>query len=185
MFRRYLSVFLMLFLIAGITSCSENSTEPEQEDGALLLNVIPQGGETDIDPNSPITIEFSHSMGFGMEMYVALHEGDTTGPLVDGSWMWSENRITLTFQPDNPLKNETVYSLHLGGGMTDTEGGHMGFEEHGLNMGGHWVTQQMLGEYGSGMMGGMGNMMGPGWQHHNGSYGMVFTFTTASTISAI
>jgi len=50
-----------------------------------------------------------------------------------------------------------------------------------MSMGGHWVTQQMLGDWGGGMMGGMGSMMGPGWQHHNGTYGMVFTFTTAPT----
>jgi len=31
----------------------------------------------------------------------------------------------------------------------------------------------------SGMMGGTSNMMGAGWQHANGTYGMVFLFTTA------
>jgi hypothetical protein len=32
---------------------------------------------------------------------------------------------------------------------------------------------------GGSMMGGMSNMMGSGWQHANGTYGMVFSFTTA------
>ncbi len=185
MFRRYLSVFFLLFLITGITSCSGNSTEPETDDAVLLLNVIPQGGATNVNPDTTITVAFSYPMGHGMEMYVALHEGATMGPIVAGRWMWSEDRTTLTFQPDNPLKPGTTYSLHLGGGMTDYEGEHIGFEEHGLHMGGHWVTQQMLGEFGTGMMGGMGSMMGPGWQDHNGSYGMVFSFTTATTIAAI
>lgn len=28
------------------------------------------------------------------------------------------------------------------------------------------------------MMGAGGTMMGPGWRHANGSYGMIFEFTT-------
>jgi hypothetical protein len=28
------------------------------------------------------------------------------------------------------------------------------------------------------MMGGNGGMMGSGWAHPNGTYGMIFTFTT-------
>jgi hypothetical protein len=47
--------------------------------------------------------------------------------------------------------------------------------QRGEQFGGQWVS--------GGMMGGMGSMsgsmMGNGWQHpNNGTYGMIFTFTT-------
>jgi hypothetical protein len=53
---------------------------------------------------------------------------------------------------------------------------------HGDMMGGQWATQSMMtGGMGMGS-GSMGSHMGTGWQHpDNGSYGMVFTFTTAAS----
>ncbi len=41
--------------------------------------------------------------------------------------------------------------------------------------GGQWATSGMM----DGGMMGDGSMMGPGWRAANGTYGMVFTFTTA------
>jgi hypothetical protein len=43
-------------------------------------------------------------------------------------------------------------------------------EQYGMGMGGQWAT--------GGMMGGQTGMMGTGWHNSNGSYGMVFGFTT-------
>jgi len=91
MFRRYLLTSLIAVGVAVTAACSENATEPELDDPTTLLQVIPEGGVTGVDPNTTITIEFSHSMGFDMEMYVVLHEGDTGDPLVVGTWIWSED----------------------------------------------------------------------------------------------
>ncbi len=129
-----------------------------------------------------MTITFSHEMG--MQMYVALHEGaDVIGPEVDGTWSWSDNHTTLTFSPADPLKSQTAYTIHMGGGMTDDHGHTIDLEQHGHAMGGEWVTQQMMDDRTKhgGMMGMSGDdMTGPGWQHpDNGTYGMIFTFTTA------
>ena len=178
--RRYILTVFVVVGFLGLAACSESSTEPEQIDEPVLLQVTPEGDATLVHPDSSITIEFSHPMGMEMEMYVVLHDGDTSGPLVAGSWTWSEDRMKLTFQPDSPLKPATTYAIHIGGGMTDASGNHINYEEHGMDMGGQWISQQMLGNWGGGGMmgGGMGSMMGPGWQHHNGSYGMVFYFTT-------
>lgn len=87
--------------------------------------------------------------------------------------MWSTDRTVLTFTPAQPLKAQTRYSLHLGGGMRDTDGGFVDYGPCVGQYGGQWATQGMMG---GGMMG--GNMMGEGWRHPNGTYGMVFTFTT-------
>lgn len=180
--RKMSGMFVLLILAMSVSACSENIVEPEGEEVTSLLQIIPEGGAINVDPNAPITIAFSHTMGPEMEMYIALHEGSTGSPIIEGTWTWSEDRMTVTCQPNSPLEPGTEYSVHLGGGMTDLDGNHINYEEHGMNMGGNWVTEQMLGDFGTGMMGGTGSMMGPGWQHHNGTYGMVFTFTTASAI---
>jgi hypothetical protein len=95
----------------------------------------------------------------------------------------------LTFTPDAPLKGQTEYIIHVGGGMQDSNGHHLDFQMYGFGMGGHWFTEDMHqdGQHGQGTghggMGGMGGgsgMMGGGWVHPgNGGYGMIFTFTTA------
>ena len=54
----------------------------------------------------------------------------------------------------------------------------MDFDQHGFEMGGHWVDDHMLDHHGDGMMGHHSHM-GEGWQHDNGYYGMAFPFTTA------
>ena len=184
---RALIATVALVTPAAMTACDSRGTGPEIEESALL-SVIPQGDATGIDPNSPIVIEFTHTMMQGMEEYADLHEGDVEGPLVPGSWSWNEAYTKLTFTPDSPLKSQTQYVIHIGGGMQDQEGHHINYEEHGFGMGGQWMTQQMHqgGQHGYGMgQGGMGGMggatgMGEGWVHPtNGGYGMTFTFTTA------
>jgi len=98
--------------------------------------------------------------------------------------------MQMTFTPKNRLKNHTRYFIHLGGGMEDHEGRLLDLERHGPMMGGEWfmagMHQEGLHGYrmGQGSMGGMGGMgegaeMGAGWMHpSNGTYGMLFAFTT-------
>ena len=60
----------------------------------------------------------------------------------------------------------------MGGGMTDSNGHTVDWDDMPM-MGGQWVYPGM-------MAGGMSqSMMGPGWQGANGSYGAMFRFTTA------
>jgi hypothetical protein len=161
-------------------ACSDTPVAVPEE-AASLVAVNPSGGDTGVDPNAPITLEFSHAMGAGMEMYVALHEGSgVDGPLVDGTWEWSADRTRLTFAPSAPLDAQTQYTIHVGGGLEDENGHVFDLEEHGPGVGGTWATRQMMEDrmMGGGMMGG-DDMMGPGWQHANGTFGMLFTFTTA------
>jgi hypothetical protein len=141
-----------------------------------VLSMVPASGTTNADPTGSVVVEFSHAMRMGMEQYVALHEGDVTGPVVQGMWTWSSDRLTLTFTPATPLKAQTQYTLHLGGGMMDANGNLLNYDHCTSQHGGQWATQSMMG---GSMMGGMSNMMGAGWQHANGTYGMVFGFTTA------
>lgn len=172
-----------LVLVAGMImtagACSD-APDPTDHglDPATLLSVMPQGGATGVDPATSIVVEFDHPLMAGMERYAAMHRGDVNGPEVQGHWALLDNGRRLVFSPDQPLAPHTGYTIHLGGGMIDEAGHHVGFDEHGPGMGGQWATGTMMG---GGMMGGGGNHdhMGEGWQHpDNGSFGMIFSFTT-------
>ena len=172
MLRRFWLLTLASAPLA-LGACNNDPTAPALT--ASVVSIVPTGGATGVDPNAPIIVTFSHSMQSGMDQYAALHEGDVTGPEVPGTWAWSADRFTLTFTPAQPLKSQTRYTLHLGGGMRATDGGFVDYGPCVGQLNGRWATQQMMG---GGMMGG-GSMMGSGWRHPNGTYGMVFTFTTA------
>lgn len=182
--RGFTAVAALLAPLA-LGACDDNSTNPGT-DVPTLLTVIPTGGDSDVDPNGPIVLRFSHSMMIGMEEYADLHEGHMEGPVVPGHWSWNQEMTELTFTPNTSLKGETTYVIHVGGGMQDEAGHHLNLGMHGLGMGGDWFTEDMHedGHHGQGMghgggMGGGQGMMGDGWIHpENGGYGMVFTFTT-------
>jgi len=181
--RRTLTAGLATALILGLASCGDDGGTNPSADDTALLSVIPHGGATGVDPNGPVTIEFSHAMHSGMEEYADVHEGDVEGPLVEGTWNWNQDYTVLTFTPAAPLKSQTRYVVHIGGGMVDEEGNPIDYGQHGFGMGGQWMTEEMYhgGQhgYGHGGMGG-GTGMGTGWTHPaNGSYGMIFEFTTA------
>lgn len=167
-------IWLLTLSVAPLAlgACGVDPTAPALT--ARVVSVVPSGGTVDVDPSAPIVVTFSQPMQFGMEQYAALHEGDVSGPVVAGTWAWSDERTVLTFTPVQPLKAQTQYALHLGGGMRATDGGFVDYGPCAAQYEGQWATQGMMGGE---MMGG-GNMMGSGWRHPNGTYGMVFTFTT-------
>lgn len=161
----------------GATACEDGTTSVEPE--TALLNVTPEGGAQDVNADSTsIAVTFEHAMHDHATDYMAVHEGDVTGPEVQGSWMTEESGTHMRFVPDAGLKDGTRYTLHLGGDMMDEDGNHVDLETHGTHMGGEWADGSMMH---GGMMGGDHPHMGEDWQHpDNGSYGMVFTFTTTA-----
>ena len=163
-------VFRLTAALLGTAACgSSNVTEPENALPAVV-SVAPAGQAVGVDPAATITIQFSHAMMAGMERYVALHEGGTVaGPQVPGTWTWSSDHAVLMFVPDAPLRHAAQYTIHIGGGMRDRLNREL---DHGACAAQGGVNAP------AGMMGG-GDMMGAGWRHSNGSFGMLFTFTTA------
>jgi len=178
------TVVLSTAIIAAAAACQDDATSPAIDEPTALLSVQPAGGPTHVAVGANVVITFNHSIAEGMEVYAALHEGSVTGPEVAGTWTRSADGMTLSFAPDTPLKPATTYIIHIGGGMMDEDGHTVDLDMHGMDMGGQWATESMMtGGMGSGM-GGMGgepgSHMGPGWQDpSNGTYGMVFSFTTA------
>jgi hypothetical protein len=160
--------------LAGLAACSENPAAISDE--VVLLSIAPAGGSVGVDVGVSIVVTFDHAIMSTMVDYAALHEGDVDGPGVDGAWQLSDDGTVLTFTPALPLKAATSYLIHLGGGIRGDHGGPMNLATHGsMHMGGQWAT--------GGGMGGMGGAhphMGTGWSHPNGSYGMIFSFTTAA-----
>jgi hypothetical protein len=141
-----------------------------------LASVDPPGGATGVSITTSISFRFATPMGPGMEDLVDLHRGDVVGPVVPMSCEWSADRLTFRCSPTSPLEPETLHTVHMGGGLTDANGQHVDLAQHGLGMGGWWVTGGMMGGLHAGEPWGH---MGSGWGHSNGSYGMAFSFTTA------
>jgi hypothetical protein len=176
--RTAVPLILTLTALVGLNACSgDDPTGTPTDDQVALLSVSPTGGMTNVDPGSPVTIGFEHSMRDGSEAYCALHLGDLNGIDVPGHWEWSEDHHRLTFTPDQPFEHAHEYTIHVGGGMEDEHGHHMDFEQHGQDMGGNQVEGHMVGP-GSGMHAGHDHS-GDGWQHPDGTFGMSFTFSTS------
>jgi hypothetical protein len=171
---------LGLTVIAGAFAASAacgDGTQGVGAEEAALVSVTPRGGSMTVDPNTQIELEFDRRMADGTEQFCAVHMGELDGTEVAGRWGWSQDRHVLTFTPHDPLQHDSEHTLHVGGGITDVNGHQMDFDQHGFDMGGHWVDEDTLGHHG-GMMGGYSHM-GDGWQHDNGTYGMTFPFRTA------
>jgi hypothetical protein len=166
---------------ALLAACSGSSTGPTSPPSATtsVVGVSPAGGATNVSVGSVVTLNFDHAMMSGMEQYVALHRDSLLGPLVPGTMTWSDDRMHLTFTPGAPLAPHTTYVLHVGGGMIDSTGTPIDYGRC-AEFGGHGVTGGMMGDRDH-MGGGHrdGDEMGPGWQGHDGGYGMEFAFTTA------
>jgi len=144
--------------------------------GTAFMSVSPVGGAAGMAVGSPITFRFSGAMGGGMEQYVDLHMGDLSGAEVAMTCAWSSDRTLLTCTPGSALAARTTYAIHLGGGMMSAAGMAVDYTTYGPGMGGQWIMGGMM----TGTHGGMTwGTMGSGWHNANGSYGMVFTFTTA------
>lgn len=160
-------------VVVGLVACAESPAAAGPE--TQLAMVAPAGGAMGVDTATDVTVGFNHAMMAGMEQYMVVHRGDVDGPLVPGSWHWSSDHMRATWMPSMPLSPNTMYTLHVGGGMMDADGHGVGFGEHGAAMGGHMMTGEMMG---GGMMGSAGSMMGAGWRNAEGMYGMMFSFTT-------
>ena len=177
MLRHLLSLGLVSTVLIAVSGCQGQPSAPlHLTEATSVASILPPGGSIAVDPNAPIVITFTRAMQSGMEMYVALHEGDVSGPEVWGTRTWSDDRRRLTFAPAERLKPRTRYTVHLGGGMRDADGRLVTLVPCAARDGGQWATGEMV----AGRMMGELDMMGPGWRHpDDGTYGMVFPFTTA------
>lgn len=172
------------FWLAGaalLAACSSAPNAPTTDNPSptsgvtALVAVSPGGGATGVSPGITMTMQFSGPMATGMEQYVDLHDGTTAGPVHPMSCTWSTDKTTLTCVPGTPLQDHTMYTLHLGAGMVAGDGSTVDMGP-GTGMGGQWLM--------GGMMGGLHagqpmSMMGGDWRGSNGSYGMIFAFTTS------
>ena len=175
-------LILSLSVTFLFSACASSTpTDPAVEDGPALLTVTPAGGTVDVGTNQTVKITFSHPMATGMEDLADLHEGGVDGPKVGGVWRFSTDRMVLSFQPEVALKSSTTYTIHMGGGMMGHGGNPLNYNQHGMHMGGQWANGSMMNGGMGGHMGGHNGQqghMGSGWQHANGTFGMVFSFTT-------
>jgi hypothetical protein len=164
----------------GATACDEGTTTLEPE--TALLSVAPEGESSNVALDAPLVVSFDGPMHDHAGDYAAVHEGDVTGPMVQGTWMMEEGGTVMRFMPAGGWDAGTEYAVHLGGGMTDARGHMVDFESHGPGMGGMWAEGSMMS---GGMMGGGQHPhLGEGWQHQNGTYGMLFGFMTELAVDS-
>jgi hypothetical protein len=159
-------------LLLGACSDSATGVSP----GTSLLQVVPQGGATEVAPDASLVITFSGMMGPGMEQYVDLHQGPVSGSVMPMTCSWSDDRAVLTCNPNEPLQNQTEYTMHLGTGMRDVDGRLVTMEQPGMSMGGQMVSAGMM--MGGSHAGQSIDGMGPRWRDSDGHLGMAFSFTT-------
>lgn len=177
---RMLALFPVAVLLLTACSGSGDTVGPAETaaDAPSLVSIQPANAAASVDPAAPIVLHFSRAMMTGMEMLVVLHEGSVTGAVVGATATWSADRTILTLRPQTPLKRTTTYVVHMSPSLKDTAG-HMINLSPGTMMGGQTVSGGMMGS-GSMMNGQWGpGMTGAGWQAANGTFGMMFTFTTA------
>jgi hypothetical protein len=148
-------------------------------DMPIVLSVLPAAAATGVDPTQPIVITFNMSMMSGMEMLVVVNEGSVTGPQITGSSSWSADRHVLTVTPATTLKAKMTYVVHLSPSLQGANGKTIDLAQC-AKIGGQYVSGGMMGSGAGGMMDGTWGpgMMGAGWQASNGTFGMLFTFTT-------
>lgn len=176
MFRKTFAAFGGVVLLAA--ACSDSATSVAIDPAATVVSVTPANAAGGVNLGAPVVVTFNRPMMSGMEMLVVLHEGSVTGAAVAGSYAWSSDRSTLTFTPAAALRSKTSYVLHLAPDLRTSSGQRLNHQGC-TSLGGRNVNQGMMG---GGMMnnGAMGpGMMGKGWRALSGSYGMIFTFTTA------
>ncbi len=165
---------LLLALAPALAGCAHEQFF-DQTPPAALSTVVPAGGSVGVDPSGAVTISFTKPLRATMEQFAALHEGDFAGVVVAGRWALSADRTALTFTPAAPLARATGYAVHLGGGLKDEDGRVVDLSP-GRALGGRWATASMMSQAppGSPAL----SMVGIGWLAPNGTYGMIFDFTT-------
>ncbi len=179
-FRRMTAAVPVVALL--LAACGSSSGPAGPADSVALApslaSIQPGNATTGVDPSALVVLKFTRSMMTGMEMLVILHEGSVTGATIPASATWSSDRMTLTLKPQSALKRGTTYVVHLSPNLQDTAGRMINMTP-GTMMGGRTVTDGMMGS-GSMTNGQWGpGMMGAGWQASNGTFGMIFTFTTS------
>jgi hypothetical protein len=154
-----------------VLACSDSSDNDPSTGAATTLDAVTIAAPTAAHPGGTMTMGFNGTMMAGMEQYVDLHRGDTTGAQVAMTCTMSSDRTMISCAPDAALAPGAGYTLHMGAGMMGSTGMPIDMSP-GMGMGGTWMT--------SGMSGGHnGSMMGSGWTDTDGHSGMLFAFTAS------
>ena len=177
-----LRISLAFTIALSLPACSDSPVATNTDDTVTaLFSVQPTGGARGVEIPAQVRITFTHPLPDHMTTFVDMHHGGVDSPTVDGTWSFTPDHMTLMFEPGEPLHPGMDYTIHLGGGMGDTFGRPVDLGTRRAECGGEWALGSMFGR--AGMPGGghgweNSGHVGNGWAHTNGSYGMMFGFTT-------
>jgi len=162
----------MLLIFVGCSSA------PTGVGSIALLDVVPAGGAANVGIDAAIEVRFDNIVAPGATQPIALQVGECPGPVVFGVWSRTADGLGLRFEPSQSLSPSTLYTIHIGGGITGSEGEFVDLESQGLALGGTWVTRAMVMDMVGAGMGMSPIHNGPEWLYTNGMYGLAFTFST-------
>lgn len=162
---------VLLLLGLGPVACDEPGPQAPA-DAVMVDAVVPAPGATGVDPSTLVTVRFSQPIAAGTDAWFDVHRQGIAGPVVAGHWIWSADLRTATFHPDHPLGPGEMHAIHLGAGIRSASGAALNFT-HCVEAGGQWAFGQPGWHHGEG-----GPHGDRGWMHSNGSYGVMFGFTT-------
>ena len=133
-------VYILLTLL--LAACSAST--PVEVGSTALLTTVPVAGAAGVDVNAQIEVRFDSPIAPGAGHPIALQVGDCPGPVVAGTWSRTADGMGLRFTPTQPLDPSTRYTIHVGGGVTDADGGIINLDLNGPALGGTWVTLEMV-----------------------------------------
>ena len=166
---------LRLGMLLTFVGCS---SAPTGVGSITLLDVVPAGGAANVGIDAAIEVLFDNIVAPGATQPIALQVGECPGPVVLGVWSRTADGLGLRFEPSLSLSPSTLYTIHIGGGITGSEGEFVDLESQGLALGGTWVTRAMVMDMVGAGMGMSPIHNGPEWLYTNGMYGLAFTFST-------
>lgn len=171
--QQFTALLACTTLLGGL-ACGDSGNGPATP-ATTLTSVSPAGGAANVAIDAPIVLTFSGAMATGMEALMDLHMGTAAATTMPMTCTWSADRTTVTCT-HAAFAHGATYTMHVGGGMMDADDMPVGMGDMVNQMGGVWLQPGMMGGMHAGQP--MGSM-GTGWMGANGSYGMMFTFTTS------
>lgn len=103
----------------------ETPSEPTQSGAATaLVTISPTPGPATDTVGTPISLKFDGAMDTASARFVDLHQGSIDGPVVpmNCGWQLADSLLSCTATAAQPLQADAPYTLHIGAGMTGSNG---------------------------------------------------------------
>ena len=105
--RRGASLVLAAIALMGLNACDDDPTGAASDDEWAILSVSPAGGAANVDPNSPVTIEFGKSTRVPESLP---RWQESAGPVMQVPEIWRYKRCCTSPVESRSVSKETFTS---------------------------------------------------------------------------